>query len=112
MKILTQPEANSLCSAAVREQVCKARAIQEQRQSCPNSALAQNKLQDHCALAPEAQKLMDEAVDKLKLSPRSYHRLLRVSRTIADLAAEESIAQQHVAEALSYRNVLKSLIHH
>ena len=90
----------------------KARATQEQRQGCPNAALAQNKLQEHCSLAPDAEKLLIEAVDKLKLSPRSYHRLLRVSRTIADLAAEESIASQHVAEAMSYRNALKSLIHH
>ena len=112
MKTLTEREANSVSSAEVREQVCQARAIQERRQGCPNAALAQSKLQEHCGLMPEAENLLSEAVEKLKLSARSYHRLLRVSRTIADLAAEDWIAAQHVAEAISYRNALKSLMHH
>jgi magnesium chelatase family protein len=112
MKILSEPSTDTVSSAKVRAEVCNARAIAEQRQGCANSALAQNKVNDYCVLSSEAQNLLSEAMEKLKLSPRSYHRLLRVSRTIADLVEEELITSQHVAEALSYRNALKSLINH
>ena len=50
-------------------------------------------------------KLLAEAVDKMKLSARGYHRVLRVARTIADLSGAQSVARVHVAEALSYRRI-------
>ena len=51
----------------------------------------------------EGQKLLETAMNRLNLSARSYHRILRVARTIADLSASESIAQTHIAEAVQYR---------
>ncbi|MBX9587380.1 MAG: YifB family Mg chelatase-like AAA ATPase [Gammaproteobacteria bacterium] len=103
---LVQRENNGPTSAEVRLQVEQARALQEGRQGCANSALAQNRLQEFCQLTGDAKKVLAEAIEKFGVSPRSYHRLLRISRTIADLESQELIASQHVAEALSYRNVL------
>ena len=53
----------------------------------------------------EGQSLLTEAVERLKLSARGYHRVLRVARTLADLEGEESVRRLHVAEALSYRRI-------
>lgn len=109
IKTLSQPSADlSGSSATVREQVAMARAIQVARQGCPNSALPQPELRKYCILTQDAQALLEDAVDKLALSARSYHRLLRVSRSIADLAEEDCIASHHVGEAISYRSVLSS----
>lgn len=112
IKTLAQSRREGLSSAEVREQVSLARGFQYQRQGCVNSAIPQNQMHQCCVLAPDAQELLAEAVDQLKLSPRSYHRLLRVSRTIADLVAVDSIGCEQIAEAMSYRNVLGSLIPH
>ncbi len=58
-----------------------------------------------CALAPEPRVLLRQAVDRLGLSPRAYHRLARVARTIADLAGAPAIDARHVAEAIGYRTL-------
>ena len=55
-------------------------------------------------LAPEAQALASQAMDRLRLSPRGYTRVLRVARTIADLARAEPVGRVHVAEALAFRH--------
>lgn len=106
MSALVQHEKKGPTSHEVRGLVLNARMIQEQRQGCANSAITQNKLQLYCEMASDAQKVLADAIEKFGLSPRSYHRVLRVSRTIADLEWQELIASQHVAEALSYRNIL------
>jgi magnesium chelatase family protein len=56
------------------------------------------------------QKLLMEAAEKMKLSARGYHRVLRVARTIADLAGRESLDSSHIAEALSYRRLQSGLL--
>jgi magnesium chelatase family protein len=112
IKTLAQSQREGFSSAEVREQVGLARRYQQLRQGCVNSAIPQSQLHHYCVLAPDAQELLEEAIDQLKLSPRSYHRLLRVARTIADLAAVDSIGQDQIAEAMSYRNVLGSLFPH
>jgi magnesium chelatase family protein len=56
-----------------------------------------------CALTPDAKQLLDVSVRRMRLSARSYHRVLKLSRTIADLDDKEMIEVQHVAEAVQYR---------
>ena len=60
-------------------------------------------LERHAALDPAGEGLLRAAVRQLHLSARSYHRVLKLARTIADLAGAEAVAAQHVAEALQYR---------
>jgi magnesium chelatase family protein len=60
-------------------------------------------IRDHCRLAPDGQEYMKTAVARLRLSARSYHRILKVSRTIADLDNQADILIKHLAEALQYR---------
>jgi len=57
----------------------------------------------HCELDATSQSLMRSAMSQMQLSARAYHRVLKLSRTIADLAGEEKISLQHLAEALQYR---------
>ncbi len=91
-------------SESVRERVSVTRDRQYQRQGCRNSALSGKALKQHAKLPQAAQKLFEQSIEKLQLSPRAYDRILRVTRTIADLAGADQIQSEHVAEALSYRN--------
>lgn len=96
-------------SADVRRRVEKARRVQQERlrgtdMSC-NAHLQGEALKRFCALDEKAQKLMELAVEKYGMSMRGYNRVLKVSRTIADLAGEEKILPQHVAEAIQYRTL-------
>jgi len=90
-------------SAGVRERVRNARQRQLARQSCANAFLHGDALDAHCVLATEAARLARQAAASLNLSARAYHRLLRVSRSIADLAGASDIAAAHLAEAVQYR---------
>lgn len=92
-------------SAAVRERVLLARERQLQRQGKINAQLAGVELDRHCALGKSEQLLLRQSVEQLGLSARSYHRVLKVARTLADLAGEESIGAGQIAEALAYRNL-------
>jgi magnesium chelatase family protein len=91
------------CSEVIRERVEAARERMLVRQGKPNALLESREIESHCALAPKPASLLQEAVRKLGLSARSYHRTLKVARSIADLARSESIESGHVAEALAYR---------
>jgi magnesium chelatase family protein len=93
-------------SGEIRARVTAAREAQLMRQGLPNAALAGRKLRATCALGGEAEVLFSRAIDRMGLSGRAHDRVLRVARTIADLAGEEEIATQHVAEALNYRRAL------
>lgn len=94
-------------SVKIRERVQQARLIQQQRfagQSIfTNSEMGLAQLKEFCQLDTITEKVLRDAADKLHLSPRSFHRLLKLSRTIADLADTEKIATPHLAEALQYR---------
>ena len=96
-------EAPEESSATVRSRVCIARDRQLHRAGKPNSALKTREIEQHCALNDTDHKLLEHALERLGLSPRAYHRILKVSRTIADLAGSEGIKTAHLAEAISYR---------
>lgn len=92
------------CSAVVRARVVRVREVQMARAGTSNSLLSGRQLQAVAPLDQASEALMEKAANKLKLSLRSCHRLQRVARTIADIAGQESLQVQHLAEALTFRN--------
>ena len=92
-------------SARVRERVVRARAIQQDRCGRANARIDQAQTDAHCRLAARDSALLERAVDSLQLSARSLHRILRVARTIADLADSADIQTPHLTEAIGYRRL-------
>lgn len=94
-------------SAAVRERVLAARARQLARcaRARVNAQLSGTELKKHAPLNLAGRRLLERSADKLHLSARGFHRIIRVARTIADLAGAEAIATEHLMEALQYRFV-------
>ena len=93
----------------MRARIEAARAIQRQRfggrmRAC-NAVLAGHELRAHCALERAQGDLLQQAMEKLALSARAFDRILRVARTIADLAGAERIATEHLLEAIHYRSL-------
>jgi magnesium chelatase family protein len=93
-------------SAEVRQRVCAARALQQRRQGKPNQRLEAADIDRHCPLDDAAHALLAQAMNRLRLSARAYHRCLKVARTIADLNGREVIAANEVAEAVQFRRAL------
>jgi magnesium chelatase family protein len=91
-------------SAAVRARVAAARAIQRER-GAVNARLPAGGLVAACHPDAAAARVLATAADRLALSARAYHRTLRVARTIADLAADADVTEDHVAEALGFRHL-------
>lgn len=87
----------------MRARVLKAREIQFARAGKINGQLSTREIERDCQLSEQDARFLESALAKLGLSVRAYHRILKVSRTIADLAAEKDIQQVHLAEALGYR---------
>ena len=92
-------------SATVRARVVAARARQIARAGKPNAALGTRELRRDCALTATDRSLLERALDRLGLSARAYHRILRVARTIADLAGSEAIETPHLTEAIQLRRI-------
>ncbi len=92
-------------SAQVRARVIAASEIQLARQGQLNGTLAGRELEAHCQLVAADQHMLLDAIERLQLSARAYHRILRVARTIADLAGEAVVGQPQLLEALSYRSM-------
>jgi magnesium chelatase family protein len=97
-------------SVTIRERVIKARAIQDKRFSARhnlyyNAQMSPNMVRNVCKIDTEGQSLIKGAMEKLGLSARAYDRILKVSRTIADLAKSKEIKLEHLAEAIHYRSL-------
>ena len=95
-------------STTVRERVLQAWDRQIGRQGLPNARLQDDALREHCAIDVDSQRLLATAVERLGLSPRAFHRVLRVARTLADLEGKARIESQHVVESLGYRRLDRS----
>ena len=96
------------CSAVVRERVTKAREIQRQRNNTLNSRLSNQQIDSVCVLKKADRRLLQQAIEKLQLSARAYHRILKLARTIADLDGSVGINSQHLMEAINYRKLDRS----
>jgi magnesium chelatase family protein len=102
-------------SSAMRERVMRARAVQEKRFATYNSTaqkpvhcnaqMTPKLVREYCLLDAAGDRLLAFAMDKMGLSARAYDRILKVARTIADLAGSESIEMAHISEAISYRSL-------
>ena len=95
-------------SADVAARVAKARQRQLDRQACRNAELAGEALDLHCALDAAASRFLQSAAARLGWSARSFHRVLRMARSIADLGGANSVQIVHLAEAIQYRRVLSA----
>ena len=97
-------------SAQIRERVMKARAIQTERFKdsklihC-NAQMTDRMIHQYCELDAETLNILQTAMERLNLSARAYSRILKVARTIADLAGSEKVESMHIAEAIGYRNL-------
>jgi magnesium chelatase family protein len=95
-------------SATVRARVLAAWQRQVRRQGTANARLQEPALKLHCALDAGSRRLLAAAVERLGLSARAFHRILRVARTVADLDASDAIRQHHLTEAIGYRRLDKA----
>ena len=97
-------------SAQVRERCARARAMQRERFAnrsgiFANAHMAPRDIRAHCALTVSADALLRTAIARLCLSARAYHRVLKLARTVADLAGSARIEPAHVSEAIQYRSL-------
>jgi len=102
-ELLSANKRSAETSDLVRQRVEAARQRQLERQDCINANLDNQDLLKACATDKKLEQMMLRIIEKLRLSARSYHKLLKLARTIADLAQAERISEAHVAEAISYR---------
>lgn len=96
-------------SREIRERIIRAREMQANRyegeEIITNAQLGMRKIEEFCRLEEQEKEIMEKAYERLGLSARSYHKVLRVARTIADLDGKENIEGKHLREALSYRTI-------
>jgi magnesium chelatase family protein len=97
-------------SESIRERVIKAREIQTERYKenegvYSNAQMSSKQLQEICIINQAGSNLLKTAMERLSLSARAYDRILKVSRTIADLSGSEEIKTEHLAEAIQYRSL-------
>ncbi|EPJ7089999.1 YifB family Mg chelatase-like AAA ATPase [Citrobacter amalonaticus] len=109
--ILSQPGVKGESSLTVKQRVIVARERQHKRQGKLNAHLQNREIREHCPLTDEDAQWLEETLIHLGLSIRAWQRLLKVSRTIADLAQAEDISRRHLQEAVSYRAIDRLLAH-
>ncbi len=108
---ITEEPPPSEKTGVVLSRILDARARQRARGVMSNSRLSGKEVKAHCKLDAPSKTLVKEAVSKLGLSARSFDRILKVARTVADLAGSDSLREEHVAEAVGYRSLDRPLIH-
>ncbi len=105
---LTTAKARGKTSAQIRTEVMQARKIQEKRfenqKYAFNSQISSSDVQKYCFLTQETRSYVNRVFETMNLSARAFHKVLRVARTIADLAGKEEIEKEHIAEAICFRN--------
>lgn len=104
-KALTEKNTNAESTEIIKQRVDRAFEKQLARCEKSNAELSSRETETFCTLKPAEEKLLDQAMEKLKLSARAYHRILRMSRTIADLDDTKNIETKHLSEAISYRSL-------
>ena len=104
-QLLDRSTQHNETSAIVRQRVTRAWQTQLQRQGCSNAGLDQQSIRRHCGIGTAGERLLATAIERLGLSARAFHRILKVARTIADLDECETIAASHLTEAISYRRL-------
>ena len=96
-------------SASIRERVIRAREVQQQRfvaeKIYSNAGMSSRMIRHYCKIDSESETMLERAMTRLGLSARAYDRILKVSRTIADLEDSDEIKSAHVAEAVHYRSL-------
>ena len=101
-------------SGTIKQRIDTARLRQKDRfqtqDTFCNARMSDKQIRQHCIIDEDSQRLLEMAIDKLGLSARAYSRILKVSRTIADLEENEQIRASHVAEAIQYRNLDRRMI--
>ncbi|MCF6281118.1 MAG: YifB family Mg chelatase-like AAA ATPase [Candidatus Polarisedimenticolaceae bacterium] len=102
-QLMQAPHNNNTSSAEVRQRTSQAHQRQMQRNGCSNHQLNSRQISQFCSLSNQSQNLLSQACEQLGLSARAYHRILKLARTIADLASSEQISTAHLSEAISYR---------
>ncbi len=102
-RILQHNDKTAESSAVIRQRVCNARQLQYQQRQQLNAELQGKDLEKFCPLLTKDQVFLEQAANNLQLSPRAYFRILRVARTIADLAGNANIERKHLSEAINYR---------
>ncbi len=93
----------------VRDRVIKARERQFQRQQQTNAKLNTHEIIEYCKLDAQGQQMLTSALEKLGISARAYHRILKVARTVADLSNSENIQTSHLAQAIQFRKYDRQL---
>jgi magnesium chelatase family protein len=101
-------------SKQIKERVAKARAIQQARFKgkkihC-NAQMSSRHIKKYCQIDGSSQRLLERAMEKLGLSARAYTRIVKVSRTIADLEEEDNLQLHHISEAIQYRSLDRTLL--
>ena len=96
-------------SEVMRQRISAAREIQQRRfhqtDYVTNSSMSESTIEIHCSITPQMGSILETAMEKLNLSARAYNRILKVARTIADLAESNAIQLNHLTEAIQYRSL-------
>jgi magnesium chelatase family protein len=104
-EFLRRPSASGETTAEVAVRVVRARELQQQRQGLCNSRLVNTGIERHCKPDKKGLVLLEQATRRFDLSARAYHRILKVARTIADLAGRSEVSTAHVSEAMMLRQL-------